>query len=117
MRNAECGKEHQSLVTSAGTTTAPAVARPLISPPTHPLATHLVRWWGWTAPARAPAFREGVKALRTRTVKIEAVQGLPVNDQPASAQFDERVLGQKMEASFPVPDEEFEQFVVVNVSI
>ena len=47
---------------------------------------------------------------------IEEVPVLLVNDQLASAQFDERVLGQEAEESLLVPDEEFQQFIIVNVA-
>jgi hypothetical protein len=57
-----------------------------------------------------------VNVLLTRTEEIEEVQGLPVNDQLAPAQFDERALGQETEESFLVPDEELQQFIVVNVA-
>src|SRR5207247_1200486 len=48
--------------------------------------------------------------------ETEATQGLLVNDQLASAQFDERVLVQQMEERFLMPREEFQQLIVVNVA-
>lgn len=68
------------------------------------------------APAPAPTFREGVNVLLARTEQIEEVPVLLVNDQLASTQFDERMLGQETEEGFLVPDEEFKQFAVVDVA-
>lgn len=39
-----------------------------------------------------------------------------MNYQIASAEFDKRVLGQKEQEGFLVPDEEFQQFIIVNVA-
>lgn len=63
-----------------------------------------------------PLLREGVKILPVRTEEIGEGHALLVDDHLAPAQFDERVLGQEAEESFFIPDEEFEQFVVVNVA-
>ena len=57
-----------------------------------------------------------MNVLLARTEEIEEVSVLPVNDQLAPAQFDERVLSQETEESVLVPDEELEQLVVVNVA-
>ena len=57
-----------------------------------------------------------MNVLFTGTEENEEVQLLPVNDQLAPAKFDERVLGQESEESLLMPDEEFQQFVVVNVA-
>jgi hypothetical protein len=57
------------------------------------------------SPAPAPAFREGVNVLPTRTEVIEEVQLLPVNDHLVPAQFNELVLGQEAEESLLMPDE------------